>query len=149
MKVYKTLLPEITLKFKNNCELKCKIRNSKDAYEVAKKLFDADTLEVCESMIVVFLNRNNTTICWFKVSQGGISSTIVDMKLILATALKCLTSSIIMFHNHPSGNEKPSETDIEITKKIKEGAKLLEINLIDHIIVTGENFYSMADNHEI
>jgi len=146
MKTYKSNLPEITLKLKKGNVLKSKITKSEDAANIFRQIWDADTLEIHESVIVIFLNRQNNTIGWFKVSQGGLSGTIVDNRLILVTALNCLASGIIICHNHPSGNTNPSELDIKVTEKLKQAASLLEINLLDHIILTEDNYYSMADN---
>ena len=148
MKSYKSSLPQITLKFKTGDVVKAQIKNSNDVAELFRSVWD-DTLEINESVICLFLNRNNATIGWFKVSQGGISSSIVDNRLILATALKCLASGIILCHNHPSGNTSPSDSDIMVTKKLKEAAELFDIHLLDHIILTDVSHYSLADNGEI
>lgn len=148
MKSYKSSLPQITLKFKTGEVVKAQIKNSNDAAELFRSVWD-DTLEINESVICLFLNRNNATIGWFKVSQGGISSSIVDNRLILATALKCLASGIILCHNHPSGNTSPSNSDIMVTKKLKEAAEFFDIHLLDHIILTDVSHYSLADNGEI
>ena len=82
----------------------------------------------------------------YSLARGGISSIIVDVRIIFATALKCVASSIIVAHNHPSMNLTPSEADKEITKKLKEGGKLLDIKVLDHLIVTTEGYYSFADD---
>ena len=79
------------------------------------------------------------------VSTGGVSGTVADPKLIFTAALKANACGIIMAHNHPSGNLKPSQSDNDLTRKIREGAKLLEMQLLDHIIVTTESYYSYAD----
>jgi len=150
MKNYKSKLPEITLKLKKSETLKCKIRNSSDCAEVFNSIWDVDSLEIYESMICIFLNRANNTIGWYKVSQGGMSGTVVDMKLILSTALKCLASGIIIAHNHPSGNTQPSDADIQITQKLKQACGIMEISFLDHLIITENNgYYSMADNNII
>lgn len=145
MKTYKEKLPEITLKLKRGELLKVKIEGSRDAADTFRKVWDVDSLEIYESMICLFLNRAHNTIGWLKVSQGGISSTTIDNKLILSTALKCLASSIIIAHNHPSGSGKASESDIAITKRLQTACSTLEINLLDHIILTEEGYYSMVD----
>lgn len=146
MKTYKSILPEITLKLKKGNVLKSKIKSSKDAVSIFREVWDNDSLEICESVIVVFLNRSNNTIGWLKVSQGGLSSTIIDNRLILVTALNCLASAMIVCHNHPSGNTEPSQADFKITEKLKKAAELLDIQVLDHIVLTEESFYSMADN---
>jgi DNA repair protein RadC len=146
MKIYKTNLPQITLKLKKGEELNCKIKESKDAVDLFRKVWDNDSLLIYESMICVFLNRQNNTIGWYKVSQGGLNGTIIDNRLILAIALNCLASGILMCHNHPSSNLNPSEADISITKRLKEAGNIMDIQLLDHIILTEESYYSFADN---
>ena len=145
MKTYNSNLPEITLKLKKGETLKAKIKSSNDAAQIFKQIWDVDSLEIYESVICLFLNRANNTIGWFKVSQGGLSGTVIDNKLILSTALKCLASSIIIAHNHPSGNTQPSQADVSVTTKLKTACQTLEISLVDHLIITEESFYSMAD----
>lgn len=152
MENYKQLIPEITLKFKKGAGIHMvKIGNSKDAFELFKKLYDEDTIELCETSIALFLNRANKSIGWFKVSQGGINCTVVDIKLVLATALKCGASTIMLSHNHPSGNLSPSNDDINLTKNLKAACTFLDMNFIDHIIVndTLNKYYSFADEGEI
>ena len=145
MKIYKASLPEITLKLKKGEVLKSKIKSSEDACNIFREVWDKDSLEIYESMICIFLNRNNNTIGWFKVSQGGLSGTVVDNRLILTTALKSLATSFIIAHNHPSGNLKASEADINVTKKLKEAANVLDIGFLDHLIISEEGYLSMAD----
>lgn len=145
MKTYKESLPEITLKYKSGEQKKIKITTSKDSFDIMRLFFDQDTLELTESVIALFLNRSNNTIGWLKVSQGGISGTVIDVRLILATALKCAASSIILAHNHPSGNRQPSDNDIKITNKLKEAGNIMDIRLLDHLIITETEYYSMAD----
>ncbi|MHC1703065.1 MAG: DNA repair protein RadC [Tenuifilaceae bacterium] len=99
-----------------------------------------------EEFWVLFLNRGNKVIDQSRITQGGVTGTIFDIKLIMKAALEKLASSIIICHNHPSGNPKPSEQDIKITQKLKEAAKVFEISLLDHIIVTDTECYSFADS---
>jgi DNA repair protein RadC len=94
----------------------------------------------------MFLNRASKPIGAIPLFKGGLSSTIVDCKLIFATALKSLASSIIISHNHPSGNLTPSTEDNRITQKIKEGCQLLDLSLLDHVILTPDDkYFSYAD----
>lgn len=146
---YEEQIPEITLKFKKHPnQFTAKILSSQDAFNLLKKFYDQDTIELCESVIALFLDRSNKSIGWFKVSQGGISASVVDVRLILATAIKCGASSIMLSHNHPSGELSPSNPDILITNKLKTGAETLDITLLDHIIVndTLDNYFSFADD---
>ena len=95
---------------------------------------------------MLLLNRANNSLGWVKISEGGIAGTVMDIRIILQHALLAHASSIILAHNHPSGNLKPSEQDLRITKIIKEGSKLLDIQLVDHLIITESAFYSFADD---
>ena len=81
-----------------------------------------------------------------KLSQGGISGTVIDVRLILKKAVECLASGIILCHNHPSGNLNPSEADTKITKKIREAGTYLDVQLLDHLIISEKDYYSFADN---
>ena len=119
-----------------------KIASSRDIYDIFHPVL-ADLPN--EEFWITLLNRSNKIIERIKISQGGISGTITDVRIILKIALEKLASAIILCHNHPSGNPQPSEADISITQKIKESGKLMDINLLDHIIVTDGNYYSFAD----
>ncbi|HLN21827.1 MAG TPA: DNA repair protein RadC [Bacteroidales bacterium] len=99
-----------------------------------------------EEFWVLFLNRSNKVIGRMKLSQGGISGTVTDVRLIMKRAVDCLASGIIVCHNHPSGNLNPSDSDSNITKKIKDAGNLLEIQLLDHLIIADKEYYSFADN---
>lgn len=139
---------EVELMYVPNKEilLKGKISDSRTAFNELCKTFNKSTIGCQEEFIVLLLNRANLPIGVYKASRGGIDSTHVDVKLILATALKALASGIIVSHNHPSGMTKPSESDIGITKKIYKACKLLDITLLDHIIITPFGDYmSFAD----
>ena len=119
-----------------------KITSSHDIYEIFHPLL-ADLPH--EEFWIVLLNRSNKIIERQKISQGGISGTVTDVRLILRMALEKLASSLILCHNHPSGNQQPSEADISITQKVKESSKLMDISLLDHIIITDGSYYSFAD----
>lgn len=123
-----------------------KITSSQDAFSILENHY-AD-LQV-EEFWVIYLNRANKVISATKLSTGGVSATIVDPKLIFHQALAKLATGIIISHNHPSGNLKPSQQDIALTNKIKTAAKNLDINLLDHLIVAGNNYYSFADEGKL
>lgn len=126
------------------------LRSSMDSFEVMKTVFDQDLIEAREEFIVLYLNRANEIIGYYKAFQGGVSSVVADTKLILSTGLKVLASGIILAHNHPSGRIIPSEQDIRLTRRVKEACKLVDMELLDHLIVTAENgFYSFADEGKI
>jgi len=98
-----------------------------------------------EEFWLLMLNRANRVIGRFKVSQGGLSGTVIDTRIILKKALDNLASSIIVCHNHPSGNLQPSDADVKITEKLKKAAEILEIKLLDHIIIANKSYFSFAD----
>jgi DNA repair protein RadC len=98
-----------------------------------------------EEFWLLMLNRANRVIGRFKVSQGGLSGTVIDTRIILKKALDNLSSSIIVCHNHPSGNKQPSDADVKITEKLKKAAEMLEIKLLDHIIIADKSYFSFAD----
>jgi len=121
-----------------------RIVSSKQAYNYIRQFY-FDDLTIYESFYLLMLNRANKTIAYVKISQGGVSGTVVDLKIIAKYAIESLCSNVILAHNHPSGQTKPSDADIKLTIKIKEGLGLFDINVIDHIILGEENFYSFAD----
>lgn len=122
-----------------------KVMNSRQVYEVFYNNWDKGLIEFQEQCIVMFLNRANRVLGLYEASKGGLSGTVVDPKTIFSAALKCSASSIILAHNHPSGGLMPSQADIDITAKIKEGGEILDIKVLDHLIITHEGFYSFAD----
>ena len=123
---------------------KVKIISSNDAFKVIKQFY-FDDIDIFESFFILCLNRNNQTIAYAKISQGGVAGTVVDIKLIAKYAIDCLASGVILAHNHPSGNLKPSPEDLAITKRIKEGLKTLDIQVLDHIILTSQGYLSFGD----
>lgn len=121
---------------------KDKITTSKDVYDIMKPiLLDLPH----EEFWLLILNRANLVVKKELISRGGVSGTVVDTKIIFKAAIENYACSIVICHNHPSGNLKPSEADIRITKNIKEAGKLMEIPLLDHLIVSENGFYSFAD----
>lgn len=119
-----------------------KISISKDVFDIMKPiLIDLPH----EEFWLLILNRANRVIKKELISRGGVSGTVVDTKIIFKAAVENYACSIIICHNHPSGNLKPSEADIRITKNIKEAGKLMEIPLLDHLIITENGFYSFSD----
>jgi len=123
-----------------------KISCSRDAYDLLLKSWDSDTLEYVEEFKMLLMNRSNAVLGILSVSRGGISGTVTDVRLVFQAAIKANASGIIVCHNHPSGNLNPSESDTKITNKIKEAGNLMDIQLLDHLIITGEDYYSFADN---
>lgn len=128
---------------------KIKVNSSIELYQVALNHWSQDTIEMQEEMKVILLNRNNVVIGIYELSKGGISGTLVDVRLLLSVSLKCLASSIALVHNHPSGNLKASQQDYNITNKIKTACKYLDITLLDHLIITKEAYSSFADEGKL
>lgn len=139
------IVNEIKLSYsrKGNCERS--ISSSADVVDVFREHFDADEMDYRESFFALYLNQANKVLGIKKISECGISSTLVDVRIIMQAALLCNASGIIVCHNHPSGNLKPSSCDIKITEKIKEAAKFLDFSVLDHIILTSEHYYSFLD----
>jgi len=108
--------------------------------------FYFDDILIYESFFMVLLNRNNKTIGWVKISQGGINGTVCDPRLIIKYTSNVLASGVILCHNHPSGAINPSHQDIELTNKIKAALTFIDVKIFDHIILTEEQYYSFADN---
>ncbi|MEA3317625.1 MAG: DNA repair protein RadC [Bacteroidota bacterium] len=125
---------------------KKKISNSNDVFEIFHPIL-SDLPH--EEFWILLLNRSNKIIGKTKISQGGITGTVIDIKLIIKNALDSLASSIVLCHNHPSGNTTASNADNSITHKLIEATKLFEIQILDHIIIGDNNYYSYADNNEL
>jgi DNA repair protein RadC len=119
------------------------IKCSKDAAEIFQPVL-GDLSH--EEFWILYLNRSNKVIEKMKLSHGGISGTVTDVRLVMKRAVECLASGIIVCHNHPSGNTNPSESDNKITRKIREAGNLMDIQLLDHLIVTEKDYYSYSDN---
>jgi DNA repair protein RadC len=122
------------------------ISSSAAAYAELLKWFPQDTIALKEEFIALYLNRANQVLGVYRVSSGGITSTIADPRLIIAVALKTAAVGIIIAHNHPSGNVRPSEADKNLTKNLKEIASILDITLVDHLIISETCYYSFAEN---
>ena len=149
MKTYKSDMPEITLKYKTGNYKKTKISTSLDAFQVLLQLYDDDTVDYKETAYALFLNKANNTIGWMKISEGGTSATIIDQKIIFATALKCNASGIILSHNHPSGQLRASDEDRKMTSNLATIGYIMGIEVLDHVIVCRSGYYSMNDEGEM
>lgn len=123
-----------------------KIRDSNDSYKLLLENWDMDTIWLFEEFKMILLNRAGGALGIYPLSKGGLNGTLVDPKLVYMIALQTATSSIILAHNHPSGNLTPSEADKAFTQKIKNAGLYLDMKLNDHIILTGDEYFSFADN---
>ena len=121
------------------------VTSSREVYQLFYDNWDADRIELQEQFKVMLLNRGNRVLGIVDISTGGIAGTLADPKLIFATALKAGASSIILAHNHPSGQLTPSQADRTLTKKLTDGGKLLDISVLDHVILTADSYFSFAD----
>lgn len=141
-------IPEfkISLKKKGSTEQLYEINNSETAAEVCRKCFDSGVIDWKEEFIVIVLNNAKKMMGFFKVSSGGITSTVVDTRVIFQLALTSNATAILLCHNHPSGNITPSHEDRKLTQELVNGGNILRIQVIDHIIITSESFYSFSDN---
>ena len=135
---------EVSYRTKVKASERRKITSSKDAESIFREIWSS-SMEFKEEFYIILLNRANQVLGWYKVSEGGMSGTVVDPKLIFSIAMKGLSSSLILAHNHPSSNLKPSNEDINLTKRLKEAGALLEIPVLDHLILTTDGYYSFGD----
>ena len=121
------------------------IFNSRDCAELCRNFWDTDTIEILESFGVCYVNKANKPVCWVELSKGGIDGTVVDMRLLFSHALLSNATGFILCHNHPSGNTQPSQADQDITRRIVQAAKIMNMVVLDHLILTVDSYYSFAD----
>ena len=151
MKEYKSYSKTFSIVPHHTDVKKAKISSSKDINQYVRQFWT--DMEVLESFFIVMLNNSNNTTGWVKISQGGITGTLVDVRILAKYALDCLAVSVILAHNHPSGTLKASAADKEITQKVKIGLATLDIRVLDHLIVIpeannfGQDYYSFADEN--
>lgn len=138
-------IAEIKLSYTNTTKNNETISTSERAYEIFNKIWDQGLIQLQEEFKMLLLDRNNQLLGFYSLSKGGISGTVVDLKILFAVALKSKASAIILAHNHPSGNLKASAEDIELNKKIKSASKFLDILFLDHLIITKNGFSSFCD----
>jgi DNA repair protein RadC len=121
------------------------VNSSSKCYQLLLQTWDENKIDFVEQFKVLLLNRCNRVLAIYELSTGGITGTVADVRLVMTAALKANAVAIILSHNHPSGNLKPSRADLELTAKIKEAGKYLDIQVLDHVIITSEGYYSFAD----
>lgn len=125
------------------------IKTSLDAFNFLIANWDLDAINIYEEFKIILLDRANTVLGIRTISKGGTTATVVDPKILFSIGLKALANGIILAHNHPSGNIRPSEVDNGLTKKLIEGGKLLDLVVLDHLIVTNTKYFSYADEGRI
>ena len=140
---------EVELSYKPKFKKLHQVTCSEDAYKYLLPTYKEGTICYKEYFKVLFLNQSNQVLGYTLISEGGITDTTVDVRVILQAALLTNSVVIILAHNHPSGNLKPSRQDMEITKQVREAAQLMRITVLDHLILTDAGYYSFADEGEL
>lgn len=142
---------EVELSYKNRVPYKerKKVKTSLDAYNLLINNHDDDTIDYKETFKVLYLNQASQVVGCFTLSQGGITATCVDVRNVMQGALLTNAVAIVLGHNHPSGNVRPSKEDDRITNQVSKAGELLNIKVLDHIIFTREDFYSYNDEGRI
>lgn len=136
---------EIKVSYSNKNQEKIKIENSTQLYDLALSIWNNKTIELQEEVKVLYLNRNNIVLGYYSLAKGGISACLVDIRIILSVALKANASAIVLIHNHPSSNPIPSKSDWDLTERIQQACKLLDLVFVDHLVITKESYFSFAD----
>ncbi|MBL7709850.1 MAG: JAB domain-containing protein [Chitinophagaceae bacterium] len=136
---------ELVYKSKVKPSQRPQVSSSRDIYRLLLGLWNPDKIEMLEEFKVLFLNRANKVLGVMDIASGGITGCVADPRIILAAAVKANAVNIVMAHNHPSGSIKPSRADEQLTQKIKEAARWMDITVLDHLIITDGEYYSFAD----
>lgn len=142
---YKISEVELVYKTKIKASERPSVTCSQDAYNILLQQWDANKLCMIEQFKILLLNNANKVLGISDISTGGLTGTVADPRIVFATALKANASKIILAHNHPSGNLQPSSADKELTNKMREAGRFLDLQVLDHIIVTNEGYYSFGD----
>ncbi len=145
---YESSLKKFELKKTDSNFMNMKVSCADDAHEIIMKFY-GDDIEVFESFFILLLDRANNTVGYAKISQGGRVGTTFDVGLVAKYAIDSLACNVILAHNHPSGNLRASTADINLTKKAKEGLKLLDIDVLDHLILCKDSYSCFTDDHLI
>lgn len=149
METTKQAVTEITVAYlnKQKASERPSVTTSSDVAIHILEGYNMETIGLQEQFVVMYLNRSNKILGIYRTSIGGITETVCDIRIILSVALKIAATGVILSHNHPSGNLKPSWADEELTRKLKEAAKIMDIKLLDHLILdpSGTQYYSFAD----
>lgn len=141
----KNEISEIQLKYSASKSPRVKITRSDDAYNCLKVHWNVDTIELQEEFRMLLLNRANEVLGVHLLSKGGITGTLVDLRLLFAVVLKSAACNIILAHNHPSGNLNPSEADKRLFRKISNAAELLDVQVLDNMIISKQGYFSFTD----
>jgi len=138
---------EVTLSFRPEIKPSKRplVKCAKDVYEVLNKFWNADQLELRETFFMILLNNHGRVMGIVELSHGGFTGVVVDTKMVFGVALKACACSIVVAHNHPSGNLKPSTQDIKVTQRLKAAGEILELPMQDHLIVSAEGYLSLEE----
>ncbi len=141
-------VPEIKVQYHRgkDSKLMTKISSSKDAEKILRQLFPEGEIDLQEQFIILYLNPQNKVLGYYRHTKGSLVATLADIRLIISVGVKTSCGGIIISHNHPSGNLKPSPDDIALTNKLREAARLFDIKVLDHLIISSEDYYSFADD---
>ena len=142
-------IKEYSIKAKPTQSETKEIKDSAAAVMEFRQIYDPDTLGLCESAYVLYLNSSNRLKGFMKLSDGGMTHVVVDPRIMIMGALGSLSTAVILCHNHPSGNPKPSQDDRLLTKKLIAACKLMDISFVDHIVLAGNRYYSFREHGEI
>lgn len=140
---------DITYNPKIKASQRVKISNSQQAYQILRQSWDDNRINLFEEFKIMLLNRANKVLGISTISKGGVHGTVVDPKVVFGIALKAMACGMVIAHNHPSGNLKPSPQDRSLTSKLIKAGKILDIDVLDHIIMTDESYHSFADSFEM
>lgn len=143
--LYKISEVELVYRTKVRASERPSVNTSNDAYNILMQYWDENKIELVEQFKILLLNRASRVIGISDISSGGVAGTVIDPKIVFSTALKANASSIILAHNHPSGNLQPSKEDNAVTTKMREAGSFLDLRVLDHLIVAKEGYYSYAD----
>lgn len=140
---------EVTLQYRPICKKQGKVISSEEAYNILRPTFKEGTIEYREYAKVLYLNQASEVIACNTVSEGGLTETSVDVRLLLQGALLTNATQIILAHNHPSGNLKPSSQDDMLTRNVKNACEVMRVHFADHLILSADDYYSYRDEGRI
>lgn len=146
LSLVKSLAPEVKLRILRGKKVNTiKIKSAKDSIDILRKYITPAKVQTQEFMVAMYLNNNNNVLAVYQFGMGGFTGTVMDIRLLMAAALKLGAVAIILCHNHPSGNLTPSQADKDITREVVKVANIHHIKLLDHIILTKESYFSFAE----
>ncbi len=145
--LFKDQVAEVELIYRSKVDPsdRIKVLSSDHFAKLFRSIWNPDNMELLEEAKVIYLNKGNRVLGAFALSKGGLSNTVVDVKLVILAGLRLHCSFICLCHNHPSGNVKPSKNDEYLTEQIRIAASFFNIKLLDHIILTKDGYFSMSD----